>query len=41
VSEVEPEVFSSEELRRVRATIRTDLEEAVFYGLAYAASGGT
>jgi integrase/recombinase XerD len=35
VAEVEPEVFSSEELRRVRAGIRTDLEETVFYGLAY------
>jgi integrase len=35
VSEVEPEVFSSEELRRIRAALVDDLEEVIFYGLAY------
>lgn len=35
VTEVEPEVFSNEELRRIRAAIRDDLDEAIFYGLAY------
>jgi integrase len=31
----DPEVFSNEELRRIRAAIRDDLDEAIFYGLAY------
>jgi integrase/recombinase XerD len=35
VTEVEPEVFSYEELRRIRAAIQDDLDEAIFYGLAY------
>jgi integrase len=35
VREVEPEVFSNAELRRIRAAIADDIEEAIFYGLAY------
>jgi integrase/recombinase XerD len=35
VTEVEPLVYSHEELRRIRAAMRTDLEEAIYYGLAY------
>jgi integrase/recombinase XerD len=35
VAEVEPEVFSNEQLRRIRAAIMSDLEETIFYGLAY------
>ncbi len=35
VPEVEPEVFSNAELRQIRASIMDDLEEALFYGLAY------
>jgi len=31
----DPEVFSNEQLRRIRAAIRDDLDEAIFYGLAY------
>lgn len=31
----DPEVFSNEELRRIRASVRDDLDEAIFYGLAY------
>jgi integrase len=33
--QVEPEVYSAEELRQIRAAIRDDLEEVIFYGLAY------
>lgn len=36
VAEIEPAVFSNEQLRRIRAAISTDLEEVIFYGLAYA-----
>jgi integrase len=36
VDEVEPEVYSNEELRCIRAAIRDDLDDVVFYGLAYA-----
>jgi integrase/recombinase XerD len=35
VLEEEPEVYSTEELRDIRAAIRDDLEEVIFYGLAY------
>jgi integrase/recombinase XerD len=35
VPEEEPEVYSAEELREIRAAIRDDLEEVIFYGLAY------
>ena len=35
VAEVEPEVFSNAELRQIRASIMDDLEEVIFYGLAY------
>jgi integrase/recombinase XerC len=31
----DPEVFSNEELRKIRREIRNDLDEAIFYGLAY------
>lgn len=31
----DPEVFSHQELRRMRVAIRDDLDEAIFYGLAY------
>ena len=41
VSEVEPSVFSNDELRLIRAAIKDDLEEMVFYGLAYGVSGDT
>jgi site-specific recombinase XerD len=34
VSEVEPAVFSNDELRQIRAAIKDDLEEMVFYCLA-------
>jgi integrase len=36
LSEVEPKVFSSEELRSIRAAIADDLEEVIFYALVYA-----
>jgi integrase len=36
VTEVEPEVFSNEELRCIRAAIRDGLEETIFYALSYA-----
>jgi integrase/recombinase XerD len=35
VSEAEPEVFSNAELRQIRAAVADDLEEVIFYGLAY------
>ena len=35
VDEAEPEVYSNDELRRIRAAIRDDLDEVIFYGLAY------
>jgi integrase len=35
VPEAEPEVFSNEQLRRIRGAIMDDLEELIFYGLAY------
>jgi integrase len=35
VDDAEPEVYSNEELRRIRSAIRDDLDEAIFYGLAY------
>jgi integrase len=35
VDDVEPEVYSNEELRRIRSAIRDDLDEAIFYGFAY------
>lgn len=35
VDEVEPEVYSNDELRRIRAAIRDDLDDVIFYGLAY------
>ena len=35
VAEIEPEVYSNEQLRRMRAAVSTDLEEVIFYGLAY------
>jgi integrase len=35
VSEQEPEVYSAQELRQIRAEIMDDLEEVLFYGLAY------
>jgi integrase len=35
VTEVEPKVFSNEELRQIRASIIDDLEGVIFYGLAY------
>jgi integrase/recombinase XerC len=31
----DPEVFSNEELRKIRGEIGDDLDEAIFYGLAY------
>jgi integrase/recombinase XerD len=36
IAEIEPEVYSNEQLRRIRVAISSDLEEIVFYGLAYA-----
>jgi integrase/recombinase XerD len=36
VDGVEPEVYSNEELRRIRTAIRDDLDDVVFYVLAYA-----
>jgi integrase/recombinase XerD len=36
VDEAEPEVYSNEELRRIRAAIRDDLDDVIFYALAYA-----
>ena len=35
VDEAELEVYSNDELRRIRAAIRDDLDEVIFYGLAY------
>ncbi|MGD0167757.1 MAG: tyrosine-type recombinase/integrase [Gaiellaceae bacterium] len=35
VSETEPETYTNEELRRIRAVIRDNLEEIIFYALAY------
>jgi integrase/recombinase XerD len=35
VEEAEPDVYTNEELRRIRAALRTDLEEVIFYGFAY------
>jgi integrase len=34
VDEAEPYVYANEELRRIRAAVRTDLEEVIFYGFA-------
>ena len=35
VDEAEPEVYSNDELRLIRAALRDDLDEVIFYGLVY------